>query len=124
MTRIPLQKVEGPDPAAQIETLAKRAQRDGEPFESAYARVTQDGEGRDLLLAQREADDAEDVAKRGRPQAHDPGEIRRGQIEKALTGAAVAMARDQGTSFEKAFADFLDTDAGKQLYAALRREEA
>ena len=106
-----------------VENIVKSAQRPGEPFESAYARATASGDGRAFLSAQRQAADAEHVAKRGRPRETEPGEIRRSQIEKALSDAALKLAKARGTSFERAFADVLDTDGGRQLYAALRAAE-
>ena len=106
-----------------VDQIVKSAQRPGEPFESAYARATASGDGRAFLSAQRQAADAEHVAKRGRPRETDPGVIKRGQIEKALSDAALELAKARGTSFERAFADVLDTDGGRQLYAALRASE-
>ena len=106
-----------------VENIVKSAQQPGEPYESAYARMTATGDGRAFLSAQRQAADAEHVAKRGRPRAADPGVIKRGQIEKALSAAALELAKARGTSFERAFADVLDTDGGRQLYTALRAVE-
>lgn len=105
-----------------VDKVVKAAQRPGEPFESAYARATSEGDGRAFLSAQRQAADGEEIAKRGRPRQFDPGVIKRGQIEKALSAAAFEVAKVKDVSFEKAFTQVLDTDAGRQLYAALRAE--
>lgn len=106
--------------SAAVEKIAKAAQRPDETFESAYARATTAGDGAAFLAAQRQAEDAEQIGQRGRPRQHEPGDIRRGQIEQALSEAALQLAAARGTSFERAFADVLATPAGGQLYAALR----
>ena len=106
--------------SSAVEKIAKAAQRPDETFESAYARATASGDGASFLAAQRQAEDAEQIAQRGRPRQHEPGEIRRGQIEQALSAAALELATARGISFEKAFSDVLDTEAGRQLYTALR----
>ena len=106
-----------------VDQIVKAAQQPGEPFESAYARATATGDGRAFLSAQRQAADGEAVAKRGRPRETAPGIVKRGQIETALTAAALELAKARGTSFERAFADVLDTDGGRQLYTALRAVE-
>ena len=105
-----------------IEAIAKSQQRTGETFEQAYSRVTcEDVDARAMLAMSADAArDAQAARKGGRPRAYDPGTIQRGQIEKALSDAAMQIAQAQGVSYEMGFARALDTPAGRDLYAALR----
>jgi hypothetical protein len=109
---------------AGIARLVKAAQRDGETRESAFARVTASGEGAQVLECFRRAQDTESAQRRGRPRKYQPGEIKRSQIEKALSAAALDLATATGSSFESAFAKVLQTPAGSDLYTALRRAES
>lgn len=102
-----------------IEALAKADQRVGEPFEAAFARVTAEGDGRAFLVAQREAE-MQEVAKAGRPRTHEPVEIIRSTVEKALTAAALEIAKRQGVAFETAFVRAIDTEPGRELLVKLR----
>lgn len=109
---------------AGIDRLAKAAQRPGEDFAVAYARVTATGEGAAFLTCLRKAQDTEAALRRGRPREHHPGAITRSNIEKALAADALKLATAEGVSFETAFARVLDTPAGVRLYTALRQIEA
>lgn len=108
-----------------IEAIAKAQQRAGETFEQAYSRVTRDDADARAMMAMSAdaASEAQAMRKGGRPRAHDPGAVQRGQIEKALSDAAMQIARTQGVSYEMGFARALDTPAGRDLYDALRSLE-
>lgn len=108
------------DWSAGIDRLTKAAQRPGETYAAAYARTVATGEGRNFLDCLRKSEDQERTDARGRPRKYDPGAIQRGQIEKALSDAALKVASAQGISFESAFAKVLQTPAGSDLYTALR----
>lgn len=108
------------DWTAGIDRLTKAAQRPGESYASAYARVTATGDGRAFLDQLRKAEDAERADARGRPRKYQPGELVRSRIEKALTDAALKVAEAQSISFESAFAKVLQTPTGSDLYTALR----
>jgi hypothetical protein len=108
---------------AAIDMLAKGAKRVGETHESAYARVAASGTGAAFLDCLRKSQDREASDRRGRPREHQPGAIKRSAIEEALSAAAFQIAKAENVSFEKAFTRVLETDAGSDLYTALRRLE-
>ena len=109
---------------AGIEAIAKAAQRPGETPEAAYARVTvEDADARAMLSMHAQASSQAQAARTGRPREYDPGVIKRGQIEQALSDAAMRVAKAQGVSYEMGFREVLNTDAGRDLYAALRAME-
>lgn len=112
--------------AAGIDHIAKAAQRSGETFESAYARVTQENDDARAMMDMysRAVSEAQAVRKGGRPREYDPGTIQRGKIEKALSEAAMQIAQAENVSYETGFAKALDTDAGRDLYSELRRLES
>lgn len=105
-----------------IETIAKAQQRPDESFEQAYSRVTRDDPDARAMMAMGAdaASEAQALRKGGRPREHDPGAVQRGRIEKSLSDAAMQIAQAQGVSYEQGFAKALDTDAGRDLYTALR----
>jgi hypothetical protein len=107
---------------AAIDRLVVKARAANETHEQAFSRVTSTGEGAAFLKMQRAAEDRETADRIGRPREYQPAEVRRGQIEKALSDAALNLAKARGLSFERAFGEVLDTPAGRQLYTALRAE--
>lgn len=112
--------------AAGIDHVAKTAQRSGETFESAYSRVVQENDDARAMMEmyRAAAAEAQAVRKGGRPREYDPGTIKRGKIEKALSEAAMQIAQAESVSYETGFAKALDTDAGRDLYSELRRLES
>lgn len=105
---------------AGLDRLAKSAQRVGESYEGAYARVICEGDGARFLACLRKAEVLEHTDARGRPRKYHPGEVTRSKIEAALSDAALKVAAARGVSFESAFALVLATPAGSDLYTALR----
>jgi hypothetical protein len=108
------------DWTAGIDRLTKSAQRPGETYESAYDRITREGDGARFLDCLRKAEDQDRLDARGRPRKYDPGAITRSKIEEALSAAALKVAEAQSISFESAFAKILETPVGIELYSALR----
>lgn len=105
--------------AAAMDYHADTRKGEDEAREAAYLR----------LLDQRDPDMAAMNAARlaspdpvvaGRPRTYTPGEITRSDAERALTDRALAEARRTGQSFEKAFAELLDTPEGRELWKAAR----
>jgi len=105
---------------AALDRLARGAQRPGESHESAFARITREGEGRAFLDCLRKAQAGDAAERRGRPRQYHPGALVRSRIEAALSAAALDLAKATGVSFESAFAKVLHTPTGSDLYSALR----
>jgi hypothetical protein len=99
------------------EALAKSAQRPGESYEAAFARVTAKGAGAGFLHMHRN------------PQGRIPGKLvlkYRGQTDSAETKLhkmAVEAANESGESYEQAFSKLLATPEGEKLWMQSRAED-
>jgi hypothetical protein len=101
---------------AAAESLAKSAQRPGETYEAAFARVTAKGAGAGFLHMHRN------------PQGRIPGKLtltykhQTDSAETKLHKMAVEAANESGESYEQAFSKILATPEGEQLWTQSRAE--
>jgi hypothetical protein len=103
----------------QVETAARSAQRDGEAFSVAFARVLKAGAGQAFLDMQRQPQGRTPapvkVLRKSPPAETAEAQLHRLAVEKAATST--------GTSYEQAFAAVLATPEGVQLWQASRDAE-
>lgn len=91
-----------------------------ESFEAAFARLlNSDAEMQAMDRMRRMARDTV-TAKRGRPRKHKPQNVHVSKAESRLFDMAAALAIKSGVSFERAFVQVIDSDAGAELYQQVR----
>ncbi|MCA1775438.1 MAG: hypothetical protein LC676_07470 [Loktanella sp.] len=110
--------------AAGLDHIARKAQRPGEPFESAYLRIAEAPDGAAMYRAMQQAADSEmaGIAKRrsaaGRPADRTPVEIVGDAAETELAKRAEQRARLDGCSFEQGYTKIVAEPEGAELFKA------